>query len=34
VLLEFLKVIAETFPEVKEKFREVVRRKGAEEVFI
>ena len=34
VLFEFLKVIAETFPEVKEKFREVVRRKGAEEVFM
>jgi len=34
VLLEFLKVIAEKFPEVREKFREVVRKKGAEEMFM
>jgi hypothetical protein len=34
VLVEFLKVIAETNPMVKDKFREIVREKGAENLFI
>ncbi len=33
VLIDFLKIIAESFPGVKEKFREVVKEKGAESLF-
>jgi integrase len=33
VVVEFLKVIAETNPMVKDRFREIVKEKGAEELF-
>ncbi len=34
LVVDFLKIMGEAFPQVKDKFREVVRERGAENLFL